>query len=169
MIPSPKKASTCATPAPSFRTLYTAGSDHCPYTSVVTRGLLSLVTWTGQWGRAEGGHCVPATRTCRADGPGEAVLRKRGLGLLHEPLPQMSSSLAHSRARSQGKGQGARAFTETLEVAIPLWGPAGGEGLSAGPARLPYPSLCAGLCIAGVYPYCNIHVPALPQPHLFLL
>lgn len=146
MTPSPKKASTCATPAPSSRTRYTAGSEHCPRTLVGMRGLLSLVTWTGQWGRAEGGHPVPATRICTANGPGEAVLRRRGLGLLHEPVPQIPSSLAPTRAR--GQGQGARAFTETLEVGLVC-----GDGLPAGPTRLPYPSLHSGLCIAGAYTF----------------
>lgn len=69
-----------------------------------------------------GRRLVPCPHTPWSD---EAVLRRQGLGLLHEPLPQIPASLAPTRAR--GQGPGARAFTETLEVAIPLWGPAGGE------------------------------------------
>lgn len=61
--------------------------------------------------------------------------------------PSIPSSLAPAGAR--GQGQGARAFTETLEVAIPLWGPSPvGGGQAAGPAHLPCRSLHAVLCIA---------------------
>lgn len=39
-----------------------------------------------------------------------------------------------------GQGQGARAFTETLEVAIPLWGPGPvGRASVSRPAHLPCP------------------------------
>lgn len=60
------------------------------------------------------------------------------MGLLREPLPRDPFLLAPTRTR--GQGQGARAFTETLEVAIPLWGPGlGGRASVSRPSHLPCP------------------------------
>lgn len=57
--------------------------------------------------------------------------------------------------------RGARAREPELSLRHLKWGLVCGEGLPAGPTRLPCPSLHAGLCIAGAYLHCNIHVPAL--------
>lgn len=161
--PSPKRASTCATPAPSSRTRCTAGSDRCPRTSAGT-----------------GGDTRPTApshldRTVGAPRPHPPMVWMRltsggrqGLGLLHEPLPQIPPPpLALPE-------QGPRAREPELSLRHLKWpflrgGPAsGGEGLSAGPSSPSCPPLRAGSCIAGAYLHCNIRVPALPQPHVVL-
>lgn len=128
MTPSPRKASTCGTPAPSSRTRCTAGSERCPHTGQAGAAALSHRDLTaGVREQAEGGHpdpCCPHPPQCRPAGLVVQVRLSsggRGLDFLLSHFPGLPCP-----HHSEGQSCNTRAFTETLEVAIPPWEPGPG-------------------------------------------
>lgn len=87
---------------------------------------------------------------------GQVSSGDRGIGLLTSQFPTASH---HQR------DQGTRAFTKTLEVTIPPWGPAWGKTVSVQDPAASLPTLHTVLCIAGSPNlHCTVHFLPLLQP-----